>query len=382
MCKVVLCPSALLFLNFSCPFLLLPADNQLDGELPVELGLLEGMEHFSVYLNTISGPLPESIKLWKKLSMLILENNRFTGNLPTYMDEWPNLDTASFAHNQFTGDIPSFAASTKLRSLALSDNLLTGSINEVFDSNLSLEMLYLQDNDLTGQFNPVLMARLKNLKLLDCSNNQISGQLESHWYSVEVLNAHNNLLTGNLPEVVDDIRIRYLSVYSNQMSGQIPDSVGDLLNLYHLDISKNGFTGSIPTTMSNLANLQYVFLGDNMYDSQDFPYFGNSPLLQELSMRNCNITDRIPHYFGNWLDNLVLLDLSDNSLSGDIVHNLGLTKSPLRFLLLGSNNLTGTVPLDFQNFFNMSVLTLDHNQELVFFVADGDEVFFVADGDD
>ncbi|KAL7575482.1 hypothetical protein ACA910_020068 [Epithemia clementina (nom. ined.)] len=336
-------------------------DNNLKGQLPPEVGLLEAMQHFSVYLNSISGFLPESLREWSDLEVLIVENNLLEGPFPSYIDQWPKLLTISLANNQFYGNLPSFELQTTLRSVALNDNKFTGPIN-VFNKNTQLQVLFLQDNNFTGEITPDLLVDV-DLQIMDCSNNKITGQITSDWYSLTILDVHNNLMSGSLPEVGEDRAIAYFSAYGNSMSGQIPDSLGNLYALYHLDLSNNTFTGIIPDTFTDLENLQYLYLGDNNFDEQEFPNLYDCTALEELSLRSCNLTSDLPHFVGKNLVDMVMLDVSNNKLQGPIPANIAYATG-IRFLLLAGNNFTGYVPTSFADLDNLNVLTVDHNPHL------------------
>ena len=335
-----------------------PADNNLNGEIPPETGLLEAMRHFSVYSNSIGGTLPSSLMEWNDLEVMIVEHNQLTGNFPPYISQWSNLLTISFANNKFRGDLPSFEALTQLKSVALNGNNFTGPI-DVFNQNTQLDILFLQDNEFSGEFNPTLLSNVE-LQVMDCSNNKITGELTSDWYSVRILDVHNNLLSGNLPEVDDDAETVYLSLYGNGLTGEIPESIGNLYDLYHLDLSNNKFTGAIPATLNMLTSLEYLYLGNNNFDPQVFPYLGECGDLQELSLRSCNLIHPMPHFIGRLLRQLVLLDVSNNRLEGEIRENLA-HASDMRFLLLANNNFTGSVPEEFVYLESLSVFTVDHN---------------------
>ena len=45
------------------------------------------------------------------------------------------------------------------------------------------------------------------------------------------------------------------SIYANQIGGEIPESIGNLINLQFIDLSFNQLTGSIPLEIGNLIKL-------------------------------------------------------------------------------------------------------------------------------
>ena len=88
-----------------------------------------------------------------------------------------------------------------------------------------------------------------------------------------------------------------LSLSSNELTGEIPSKIGNLINLTSLDLDNNELTGSIPSEMGNLTNLSYLNLGQN------------------------GLTGSIPSEIGD-LGNLLTLYLSNNQLSGEIPESI------------------------------------------------------------
>lgn len=57
--------------------------------------------------------------------------------------------------------------------------------------------------------------------------------------------------------------VRYLSLGSNNLSGQIPEQLAELPALYDLNLSFNQLSGTIPSFIGNLTSLEYLDLSDN-----------------------------------------------------------------------------------------------------------------------
>ena len=58
-------------------------------------------------------------------------------------------------------------------------------------------------------------------------------------------------------------QLSFLSLASNELTGSIPEAVGNLTQLTYLVLGKNRFTGNIPRTISNLSKLEYLSLEYN-----------------------------------------------------------------------------------------------------------------------
>lgn len=86
----------------------------------------------------------------------------------------PNSATALTMSGQNLTKVPnSVFAQTKLQSLDLSDNALSGALQAEIRNLQNLVTLDLSDNAFTGV--PAEIGQLKNLETLDLSNNQLTG---------------------------------------------------------------------------------------------------------------------------------------------------------------------------------------------------------------
>ncbi|XP_023541797.1 piriformospora indica-insensitive protein 2-like [Cucurbita pepo subsp. pepo] len=215
--------------------------------------------------------------------------------------EWLNLagslESLEFRSNAgLTGKIPaSLGSLPNLQSLILLQNGLVGEIPESFGDLIRLKRLVLCGNSLTGPIAPNL-GRLSELLILDLSRNFLSGSLPP--------------CLGNLSSLLK------LDLSDNKLGGVLPDEIGDMRSLTLLDLSNNSFYGGLRRSFEKMNSLEEIILSNN-------------PIGGELK----NI---------NWksLRNLMILDLSDMGLTGDIPDSLSELKK-LRFLGLSRNNLTG-----------------------------------------
>jgi len=99
------------------------------------------------------------------------------------------------------------------------------------------------------------------------NTNWLSDKPLSEWYGVGV----------NAQGQVDS-----LSLWSNQLSGSIPSSLGNLANLGHLNLMDNQLSGSIPSSLGNLANLESLSLGGNQLSGTVPITLKNLPKLKHL----------------------------------------------------------------------------------------------------
>ncbi|XP_020255330.1 protein NSP-INTERACTING KINASE 1-like [Asparagus officinalis] len=101
-------------------------------------------------------------------------------------------------------------------------------------------------------------------------------------------------LSGTLsPSIGNLTNLENVLLQNNMISGPIPHEIGKLTNLKTLDLSSNFLSGEIPSSIGNLKNLEYLRLNNNSL-SGAFPF---------------SLADIKP---------LAFLDLSYNNLSGPV----------------------------------------------------------------
>ncbi|CAA7409694.1 unnamed protein product [Spirodela intermedia] len=109
-----------------------------------------------------------------------------------------------------------------------------------------------------------------------------------------------------------------------------------------LGTPSQNLSGSLSPSIGNLTNLQTVLLQNNNISGPIPPDIGKLPHLRTLDLSNNLLTGRIPSSLGQ-LRNLEYLRLNNNSLSGEFPQSLA-SITHLSFLDLSYNNLSGPVP--------------------------------------
>lgn len=86
---------------------------------------------------------------------------------------------------------------------------------------------------------------------------------------VVALDLSFNNLTGTLPnELGDLVNLESLNLFRNNISGNIPSSIGKLNNLKHLNISFNSLEGELPNSIGNLSSLVSLELFMNRIEGE------------------------------------------------------------------------------------------------------------------
>jgi Leucine-rich repeat (LRR) protein len=177
-----------------------------------------------------------------------------------------------------------------------------------------------------------------------------------------IVDLHANKFFGPLiiPDETQNSVLQFLSLQENQLNGVIPENIGLLMNLNHLDLAKNLFSSAMPEAIFGLSNLKYLSLAYNNFEPGAIPAsIGNMVNLVDLSLKETNRQGPIPALIGSCA-NLVMLDLDGNALNGNIPPSIG-NLNKLTFLFLNENKLIGQVPATFSNLQNLHTLLLNNN---------------------
>ncbi|PRQ36779.1 putative protein kinase RLK-Pelle-LRR-XII-1 family [Rosa chinensis] len=154
--------------------------------------------------------------------------------------------------NNLQGNIPSsLGACHKMLQLNLSQNSFNGSIPpQVFNGLPSLSIsLDLSRNLFFSGSLPEEVGKLKNLAILDASDNVLTGHLPKSLgscESLEVLHLQGNFFEGPIPPSMTSLRgIQDLDLSRNNLSGEIPQFLKGF-PLKNLNLSFNQFSGAVP----------------------------------------------------------------------------------------------------------------------------------------
>ena len=148
---------------------------RLDGEIPVQLGSLNGLEELDLSFNQLTGEVPSELENLNNLIVLSLLVNGLSGEIPPELGSLANLEELHLHHNRLTGEIPPELGNlSNLVELHLDDNQLTGTIPVELARLSKLEELSLWMNQLSGEIPPEL-GDLSNLRLLYLAPNNLTG---------------------------------------------------------------------------------------------------------------------------------------------------------------------------------------------------------------
>ena len=263
--------------------------------------------------NALSGSIPKALKKMNHLSMIDFTSNEITGEIPHWLsNSLPSLKVLGLGQNQLQGTIPaSFVHLSLLKTLSLDGNSLSGDASPIQHLN-QMEFLYISDNTLTGNLDEGLLSNMPNLKEVDLSNNEFSvsdaGVVPRFLFeheTLQVLDLSNNRINAMLPlkalqQGIDDgsTSLTFLSFRNNSLYGTIPQTFLDsLTSLSHLDLAGNKLAGSFDTIdFSPLQGLNVLFLHNNAF-SGSLGSLGGLNQVSALSLYGNSITGVIEQPF-------------------------------------------------------------------------------------
>ena len=103
---------------------------------------------------------------------------------------------------------------------------------------------------------------LSKVTSLSLAENTLSGTIPSNFQSLEelaVLTMSNNLLSGSVASMFVFPKLRELSIGSNFFNGTISSTIGLISDVELLDLSNNRLSGSLPSDIGLLSKLGKLY---------------------------------------------------------------------------------------------------------------------------
>jgi Leucine-rich repeat (LRR) protein len=203
-------------------------------------------------------------------------------------------------------------------------------------------------------------GRVVQLTIYD---NNLEGDLSPAVCGLERLHTLHlsfNKISGRLPKALGDCRaLKNLWLKGNRLTGRIPDSVAVLPELEYLDVHANALSGSLPKIW-NTPKLK-IFRGEDNRISGALPaQLLRQPSLEQVFLHDNDLGGQLP---GSLVEaaHLHSLLLADNGLSGPIPADIGRLQN-LTDLRLNGNRLSGPIPESLTHAPSLQVLRLDDNR--------------------
>ncbi|CAL4984040.1 unnamed protein product [Urochloa decumbens] len=372
------------------------AGNNIHGKLPNWMGKLTSLAILDLNTNNITGPLPASIRHFTCLRTLDLSHNQLTGRIPNDIGMLTNLTYLDLGHNELDGSIteehfdnlkslqyinlsynslkieaslkwkppfrlqiaifatcqmgPLFPAwlqwMVDIVHLDIANTGLEGNIPHWFFSAFS-NALYLDisRNQLNGSL-PVNMESMSLLEKLDFNSNQLTGQIPTLPQSLIYLDISRNYLSGPLPANFEVPNLNGLSLFSNLITGRIPESICKSESLLSLNLANNLLEGELPVCFGNSV-IESLILSNNSFSGKFPSFVKNCTMLRVLDLAGNKFSGTLPIWIGELLT-LTFLRLSHNMFSGNIPINITNLQC-LQYMDIADNRISGSLPRNLSN---------------------------------
>ncbi|XP_039158901.1 LOW QUALITY PROTEIN: receptor-like protein EIX2 [Eucalyptus grandis] len=319
----------------------LKPEQALGGEISPSLLDVKELKYLDLSMNNFGGTkLPGFIGSLKQLTYLNLSGASFGGTIPPSLGNLSRLQyldlSNCFAESQ--NDLLWLRGLSSLKYLNLGAIDLSKSADHwlrAINFLSSLRELHLPNCFLSKLPLSLPFINVTSLEILDLSNDDFNSTLPWWLFNLTLLvhlDLNSNSLRGELPDEFAnlaslqelDMSQNFSKLSVNNITGDITDFINGLArcndsNLENLDLGNNQLSGNLPDSLGNLKKLRYLRFSSNSFQGSIPRTIGNSSSLKEFYVAN-NGMSGIPESFGQ-LSTLVAVDLSENLWEGVVTEH-------------------------------------------------------------
>ncbi|XP_078152502.1 receptor-like protein EIX2 [Carex rostrata] len=339
--------------------------------------------------------IPDWVWNLSSLRLLSLSTNMLRGKLPASLVHMTKLEWLDLSNNWLVGKIPFLP--TSLSYLDLSNNSLSGELRKHFKSPYKNKLIV--SNNHTAEVVELFPCGLHSLWYLDLSSNSLSGHLPSCWSNISgVVKLANNRLSGVVPSSLScSVELAAVELENNSLTGEFPFDLQFCKGLQLLDLGENNFHGIIPDWVGeSFPHMTFLILHSNLFSGNITSKLTQLNNLQVLDLSNNYLSGQLPRGLDNftWMSDqlsslslsslysaesliamtkglkleydangLLLwksMDLSNNNLIGEIPREIVVLAGLLN-LNLSNNHLIGNIPLEIGNMTSLESLDFHMN---------------------
>lgn len=285
------------------------------------------------------------------VSSLNLVSNNLSGVIPPEIEQLDNLVDLNLSGNNLYGNLPPEIGNLeRLKFLHLANNNLVGYLPTSLQNLTLLETLRLQNNQFIGGM-PLELTALNNLTTLNLTNNKLQGCYTTNLKSNNWCSRFNSSHISN-GNNFNESWSNFCSFNDGICNGNGPCHSTDRDALISLYNSTNG------ANWTNTWNL------NEPIDNWHGVILNSNGCVEKLLLGNNNLSGSISAGIGN-LNNLEELQLWGNQLTGGIPPQIGdlfyLKKLVIVSKLPPAPQLGGAIPTEIGNLKNLEMLFLHSN---------------------
>uniref|UniRef100_A0A6N2KGP4 Receptor-like protein 12 n=1 Tax=Salix viminalis TaxID=40686 RepID=A0A6N2KGP4_SALVM len=331
------------------------SQNQLEGKIPRSLANCTKLEILNIGKNKINDVFPSWLGIFPKLRVLILRSNRLHGVIgkPRANFEFQRLQIVDLSGNCFRGKLPLeyFRNWTAMKTIYIERPLYMQVVSSFHLTGYQTTVNFDYSMTMTNKGVLTLYKKIQEfLTAIDLSSNRFEGGIPDALGDLKelyLLNLSNNLLTGRIPPS-----------FENNIEGHIPIWFMNLDNLRYLRLSWNKLEGALP--IPPRSTIIYM-VSHNRLTGEIPPAICNLTSLVILQLSINNLNSKLPQCLGNISNSASVLDLRNNSFSGDIpdAFSSGCT---LREIDFSQKQLEGKIPRSLANCTKVEILNIEKNK--------------------
>ncbi|KAJ4706240.1 Leucine-rich repeat receptor protein kinase [Melia azedarach] len=255
------------------------------------------LDHISLRDCKLGPHFPKWLRNQKNYSYLDISEAGISDTVPTWFwDLSPNLYFLNVSYNHMKGRVSDLSLkSTGWPGIDLSFNSFEGSIPPISPNVTSLN---LSKNNFSGSISSLCAIAFVRLTYLDLSENQLSGEMPDYcrfWPKTFILNLANNNFSSKIPNSMDPLcQIISLHLQNNSLTGELPSSLRNCTQLSVIDLKNNRISGTIPTWIGDLSILTILTIRSNHVSENLPPQLCNLTRVQVLDFSQNNVSGKIP----------------------------------------------------------------------------------------
>ncbi|MFS8014078.1 putative leucine-rich repeat domain superfamily [Helianthus anomalus] len=345
------------------------SENSFDRwKLPDWFGKLNKITYLGLRDVNLYGEIPPSFFNLTQVEIVVLSKNHLKGQLSSLLLNFQNLDTFGLDSNighKLSVDLNLFLSLKKLKYLYLGGNNITIPVRDNHTNETQPKLLGLGLASCNLKVFPEFLRFQHQLEKLYLDNNNIEGMIpgwmwnisknslnESHsplapWVSLQAIDLSNNMLCGEIPaSICDMLALQLLDLSLNNFTGLIPPCLEKLSNsLVVLNLRANTLQGTIPNIFTNESKLKMIDLSENKLEGRVPRSLKHCHFLQMLDLGYNFIEDVFPFWLGG-LSELEVLILRVNKFYGiiGISSKIKVNFPKLHIIDLSQNSFSGDLP--------------------------------------